>query len=54
MKKGKKNGSYCNNNLKNAEVYKIHFTRLYNNHNEPNEIQEQAKDTLVGEKQKEK
>ena len=32
MKMRKKNRDYCTNNLKNTEVFKNHFSKLYNNH----------------------
>ena len=33
MKMRKHNGEHCKNDLENAEVFKDHYTKLYNNHN---------------------
>jgi hypothetical protein len=33
MKMRKQNGDYCKNDLENAEVFKEHYSKLYNNHN---------------------
>ena len=33
MKMRKQNGDYCKNDLENAEVFRNHFLKLYNNHN---------------------
>ena len=61
MKMRKKNGDYCENDLENAEVFKTHFLKLYNNHEGTkydetilNEIDAQPEDPLLENKQTDK
>ena len=55
MKMRKQNGEYCENDLENAEVFKEHYTKLYNNHtgtkydeNILDEIDTQPEDSSLG------
>ena len=55
MKTKKPNGDYCTNDLKNTEVFKNFYSKLYNNYESTkydeiilNEIDEQSKKPTVG------
>ena len=55
LKTKKPNGDYCTNDLKNAELFKNFYSKLYNNHEGPkynetilNEIDEQPGKSMSG------